>query len=106
MAIFVITLSTVIILSFNNDVLTLFSILSLIVVAVARFIPAFNSIITSLFYIRLFQPSVGIIFNELLEIEKLNKNLRIDNNYKKLKDNKANHNLISLFLIVIKKKLF
>ncbi len=96
MAIFVITLSTVIILSFNNDVLTLFSILSLIVVAVARFIPAFNSIITSLFYIRLFQPSVGIIFNELLKIEKLNKNLRIDNNYKKLKDNKANHNLISL----------
>ena len=39
---------------------------------------------------------MGIIFNELLKIEKLNKNLRIDNNYKKLKDNKANHNLISL----------
>ena len=55
-AILVITLSTVIILNFNNDILGFLSILSLIVIAVVRFIPAFNSIITSLFYLRILEP--------------------------------------------------
>ncbi len=95
-AILVITLSTVIILSLNNDILTLFSILSLIVVAIARFIPAFNSIITSLFYIRLFQPSVRIILNELNKIEKFKKDSLRELKYEKPKNKKAKNNIISL----------
>ena len=70
-AILVITLSTVIILNFNNDILGFLSILSLIVIAVVRFIPAFNSIITSLFYLRILEPSADIIFDEIKKIDNL-----------------------------------
>lgn len=73
LAILVITLSTVIILNFNKDILGLFSILSLIVIAIVRFIPAFNSIITSLFYLRILEPSTNIIFREIKKIDDFKK---------------------------------
>jgi ATP-binding cassette, subfamily B, bacterial PglK len=72
-AIFVITLSTVIILHFNKDVLALLPVLSLIVIAIVRFIPAFNGIITSLFYLRVLQPSANIIIKEKEKIESFKK---------------------------------
>ena len=72
-AIFVITLSTIIILHFNKNVLDLLPVLSLIVIAIVRFIPAFNGIITSLFYLRVLQPSADIIINEKEKIENFKK---------------------------------
>ena len=72
-AIFVITLSTIIILNFNKNVLDLLPVLSLIVIAIVRFIPAFNGIITSLFYLRVLQPSADIIINEKEKIENFKK---------------------------------
>ena len=74
LAIFLITLSTVIVLHFNKDFLALLPILSLIVIAIVRFIPAFNGIITSLFYLRILQPSAEIILNEIEKIENFKKN--------------------------------
>ena len=68
-AIFLITISTVIVLHFNKDFLALLPVLSLIVIAIVRFIPAFNGIITSLFYLRILQPSAEIILNEIEKIE-------------------------------------
>lgn len=68
-SIFVITLSTLVILQFNNEILSLLSILTLIVIAVVRLIPAFNSIITSLTYLRLYTPSVKIISEEITKID-------------------------------------
>ncbi len=68
-AIITITLSTLIILNFNKDVLGLLSILSLIVIATVRFIPAFNGIITSLFYLRVYRPYGETIVEELKQIE-------------------------------------
>ena len=76
LAIFFITLSTVIVLHFNRDFLALLPILSLIVIAIVRFIPAFNGIITSLFYIRILQPSAEIILNEINKIENFKKKYR------------------------------
>ena len=72
-AIFVITLSTIIILHFNKNVLDLLPVLSLIVIAIVRFIPAFNGIIISLFYLRVLQPSADIIINEKEKIENFKK---------------------------------
>ena len=63
-AIFIITISALIFFNSSYDLLAFLTILSLIVVAIIRFIPAFNSIISSIFYIRMFEPSVEIIFNE------------------------------------------
>ena len=68
-AIFLITISTVIVLHFNKDFLALLPVLSLIVIAIVRFIPAFNGIITSLFYLRILQPSAEIILKEIDKIE-------------------------------------
>ena len=72
-AIFIITISTLIFFNSDNNLLAFLTILSLIVVAIVRFIPAFNSIISSIFYIRMFEPSVEIIFNEFKKINNLKK---------------------------------
>lgn len=71
MAIFIITISALIFFNSDYDLLAFLTILSLIVVAIVRFIPAFNSIISSIFYIRMFEPSVEIIFNEFKKINNL-----------------------------------
>ena len=68
-SIFLITFSTLFVLNFNNNITTLFTILSLVVIAVVRFIPAFNAIITSMTYIRLYKPSVDIVLNELNKLK-------------------------------------
>ena len=49
--------------------MALLPVLSLIVIAIVRFIPAFNGIITSLFYLRILQPSAEIILKEIDKIE-------------------------------------
>ena len=97
-AIFVITLSTVVVLNFNNNVLAFLPVLSLIVIAIVRFIPAFNGIITSLFYLRLLQPSADIVLKELEKIEHFKKESSQIQNYK-LNDDiniNLNKNLILL----------
>jgi ATP-binding cassette, subfamily B, bacterial PglK len=65
LSILFITISTIILLNLNNNAATQLSILSLIVISVVRFIPAFNSIITSITYIRLYTPSINILLKEL-----------------------------------------
>ena len=65
LSILLITISTIILLNLNSNTTTLLSLLSLIVISVVRFIPAFNSIITSITYIRLYTPSVNILLKEL-----------------------------------------
>ena len=72
-AIFIITISALIFFNSDYDLLAFLTILSLIVVAIIRFIPAFNSIISSIFYIRMFEPSVEIIFNEFKKINNFKK---------------------------------
>ena len=96
-AIFVITLSTLVIFQFNNEILSLLSILTLIVIAVVRFIPAFNSIITSLTYLRLYTPSLKIISEE---ISKMNNLKKITNKKDKLFTEKFNLNYKKHFLMV------
>ena len=70
LAILLITISTLVLISFNKDFLVFLPILSLIVIATVRFIPAFNSIITSLFYLRVYQPSINILAIELQKIKR------------------------------------
>ena len=59
-----------------KDTQTLFNLLSVYVVLVIRFIPAFNSLTTSFGYIRIFSPSIEFVEKELNDIEK-EKNLKI-----------------------------
>ena len=53
-----------------KDTQTLFNLLSVYVVLVIRFIPAFNSLTTSFGYLRIFSPSVEFIEKELNNINK------------------------------------
>ncbi len=53
-----------------KDTQTLFNLLSVYVVLVIRFIPAFNSLTTSFGYLRMFSPSVEFISKELNNINK------------------------------------
>jgi ATP-binding cassette, subfamily B, bacterial PglK len=92
-AIFVITLSTIIILHFNKDVLALLPVLSLIVIAIVRFIPAFNGIITSLFYLRVLQPSAEIIMKEKEKIVNFRNRSSQVENYELDKDLNINTNI-------------
>jgi ATP-binding cassette, subfamily B, bacterial PglK len=80
LSILFITISTIILLNLNSNTTTLFSLLSLIVISVVRFIPAFNSIITSITYIRLYTPSVNILLKELNNENKLLDTHQIKNN--------------------------
>lgn len=80
LSILFITISTIILLNLNSNTITLFSLLSLIVISVVRFIPAFNSIIISITYIRLYTPSVNIILKELNNEIKLLDTHQIKNN--------------------------
>jgi ATP-binding cassette subfamily B protein len=73
LAIVIITLSALIFFNANYDLLALLTVLSLIVVSLVRFLPAFNSIISSIFFIKIYQPSVDILLNELEKIEELKK---------------------------------
>ncbi len=94
LSIFFITLSTIIALNLNNDITKLFTVLSLIVISVVRFIPAFNSIITSITYIRLYTPSVNTVLNELKEYKDPQTNI----NEKKINNifSSSSRNFISL----------
>ena len=97
-AIIAITISTLIILNFNKDVFGLFSILSLIVIATVRFIPAFNSIITSIFYLRIYRPYGETIVEELERIEKFKINSSVVNENKISVDKNTNFNENLIFL--------
>ena len=55
-------------LGYNQNYLSLLPILSLIAISFMRFIPAFNSITTSIYYMKIHEPSVDIVHNELKEI--------------------------------------
>lgn len=80
LAIVIITLATLIFFKADYDLLSLLTILSLIVVALVRFIPAFNSIISSIFFIKIYQPSVDIIVDEFKKIEELDNEKKITKN--------------------------
>ncbi len=94
LSILFITVSTIIALNLNNDITKLFTVLSLIVISVVRFIPAFNSIITSITYLRLYTPSVNTILSELQEYKASQTNI----NEKKINNinTRSTNNFISL----------
>lgn len=96
LAIVIITLSALIFFNADYDLLTLLTILSLVVVALVRFIPAFNSIISSIFFIKIYQPSVDILLNEFNKIEELEKIITGNQNKNFEKNLGTGKNLISL----------
>ena len=71
----VISISLILLISYiyyyiYKDTQTLFNLLSVYVVLVIRFIPAFNSLTSSFGYLRIFSPSVDFIEKELNNINK------------------------------------
>tara|TARA_B110000977_G_scaffold189679_1_gene259531 strand:- start:2435 stop:4159 length:1725 start_codon:yes stop_codon:yes gene_type:complete len=96
LAIIFIVISSFFIFNANNDLLSTLTTLSLIAVALVRFLPAFNSIISSIFYIKIYQPTVDIIFNEVQKIENFKNQLVHNNDYKLKNELNLGKNLISL----------
>ena len=96
LAIIFIVITSFIIFNSNNDLLSTLTTLSLITVALVRFLPAFNSIISSIFYIKIYQPTVDIIFNEVQKIENFKDQLVHNNDYKLKNELNLDKNLISL----------
>ncbi len=71
----IIAISLILLISYTyyyiyKDTQTLFNLLSVYVVLVIRFIPAFNSLTTSFGYLKIFSPSVEFIEKELNNINK------------------------------------
>ena len=96
LAIILIVIAAFIIFNSNTDLLSTLTILSLIVVALVRFLPAFNSIISSIFYIRIYQPTIDILFNEVKKIEIFKNELVHNKDYKTNNELNLGKNLISL----------
>ena len=96
LAIIFIVIASFFIFNANNDLLSTLTTLSLIAVALVRFLPAFNSIISSIFYIKIYQPTVDIIFNEVQKIENFKNQLVHNNDYKLKNELNLGKNLISL----------
>jgi len=86
-AVITITVITLIFFNFNQDYSKFFPMLSLLVICVFRFIPAFNSITVSRYYMRLTTPSLNLLSKEIKIIDQfLDKNL----NYSEKNENNIN----------------
>ena len=83
-----ITVITLVFFNFNQDYSKFFPMLSLLVICVFRFIPAFNGITVSRYFMRRTTPSLNLLYKEIKVIDQfLNKNL---NYSEKNENNKAN----------------
>tara|TARA_E500000178_G_C16995641_1_gene743035 strand:+ start:105 stop:1850 length:1746 start_codon:yes stop_codon:yes gene_type:complete len=78
----------------TKDPETLFNILSINVVLILRFIPAFNSITLSYGFLKMFNPSLNFLNNQINEIEKISKENDIVLN--KFDQKPINKNIISI----------
>ena len=96
LSIFIITITALLFFNSGMDLLNFLTILSLVVVALVRFIPAFNSIISSIFFIKIYQPVLDIIISELNKIERHEHDISKTNNTKPFKKIDYKTNLISL----------
>ena len=86
-AVITITVITLIFFNFNQDYSKFFPMLSLLVICVFRFIPAFNGITVSRYYMRLTTPSLNLLSKEIKIIDQfLDKNL----NYSEKNENNIN----------------
>ena len=91
---FIVVLTTILSLSYENTPEVL-AFLSVILIAVLRSIPAFTGINTSLHFMRIFEPSVQLLNQEIEKIKKLEKNkLYIDTKKIILKNIKNEHKFI------------
>jgi ATP-binding cassette, subfamily B, bacterial PglK len=80
LSIIIIIITSAIYLNLQKDYNSLLPILALLVVAVVRFMPAFNGIILSIYYMRIFKLSVQLIFKEIKLIANFNEsNLKLKN---------------------------
>jgi len=67
-------------LNLGQDYKVLIPTLSLLAISFMRFAPAFSSVTTSFYYMKLFEPTINLIFSELKNIENTNiNNLRNSN---------------------------
>ena len=78
----------------TKDPQTLLNILSINVVLILRFIPAFNSITLSYGFLKMFTPSVNFLNNQINEIEKIGKENEIV--FNKFDEKPINKNFISI----------
>tara|TARA_B100001996_G_C18655919_1_gene591173 strand:+ start:315 stop:2039 length:1725 start_codon:yes stop_codon:yes gene_type:complete len=76
-SIFSILIASIVFFSYTNNVFETLPILALVIISAIRLIPAFTGISTALFYLRVYDPNINTICDQLNEI-----NLTIQNNKK------------------------
>ena len=82
-------------LTFLKSTGNLFPILSLLAISVMRFIPAFNSVILAVYYLKIYQQSLKLISREIDFIDKENLNEK-NINSKVIKEKTQNKTLLSI----------
>jgi ABC-type bacteriocin/lantibiotic exporter with double-glycine peptidase domain len=93
-SIIIVILISLIFFELESNKTFLFANLALLAVSVMRFIPAFNGFILSFYYMKVHQPSVNSIFNELKNIEKYQ-----DEEFKKVLNSKTNKDIDAALII-------
>ena len=96
LAIILIVIIAFITFNSNKDILSVLTTLSLIVVALVRFLPAFNSVITSIYNIKIYQPTIDILFNEIKKIEMSKKEIVMNKDFELNNSGNSSKILISL----------
>ena len=95
-SIFGIVLFCLIFLHFNTSTSLIFATLSIFAVSVMRFIPAFNGVTLSIYYMKVHQPSVNAIYYEINNVDSEFANKQTDQNI----TNKDKKNILNSFLFV------
>mgnify|MGYP001226258920 CR=1 FL=1 len=84
-------------LSFNQNFVSLLPILSLIIVSIVRFIPAFGGITTSITYMKMFEPSINLLSKE---IKKINLNGNLESTFRNTINKIRNLNIKKSYFLV------
>ena len=84
-------------LAFNQNFVSLLPILSLIIVSIVRFIPAFGGITTSITYMKMFEPSINLLSKE---IKKINLNGNLESTFRNTINKIRNLNIKKSYFLV------
>lgn len=79
LSIFFILFFSIIFYIYTDSILSALPIIVLVVVSAIRLIPAFSGITTTLFYLRVYEPSVQIVYDQIKQIKNLEKKPKLFN---------------------------
>ena len=100
-SIFSILIVSVVIIGYSEDIFQTLPVLALILVSAIRLIPAFSSISTAIFYLRIYKPYVETTYEQIEKIH-LNNELKKNNNKQIIKNYEKNLDIDKNYLVMDK----